>query len=103
MEPERYRFDGPASVPRVLFQFYAANGLNLQLYQRSADLFLGVPFNIASYSSLLMMVAQVTGLKPGTFVHTFGDAHIYTNHIEQVKTQLAREPRPRRSCTWIQR
>ncbi|MCM1311315.1 MAG: thymidylate synthase [Bacteroides sp.] len=79
----------------ILFQFYVANGkLSLQLYQRSADTFLGVPFNIASYSLLLMMVAQVTGLKPGDFVYTTADTHIYTNHIEQVKLQLTREPRP---------
>ena len=92
----------PADIPKMalapchcLFQFYVADGkLSCQLYQRSADIFLGVPFNIASYALLTMMMAQVTGLQPGEFVHTFGDAHLYSNHLEQVETQLTRTPRP---------
>ncbi|MCF8224406.1 MAG: thymidylate synthase [Bacteroidales bacterium] len=78
----------------ILFQFYVADGkLSCQLYQRSADIFLGVPFNIASYSLLILIIAQATGLQPGEFIHTLGDAHIYLNHIEQVKLQIKREPR----------
>jgi thymidylate synthase len=92
----------PADVPKMalppchcLFQFYVANGrLSCQLYQRSADIFLGVPFNIASYALLTLMVAQVTGLKPGEFVHTFGDAHLYLNHLDQAREQLSRKPFP---------
>jgi thymidylate synthase len=91
-----------ADIPRMalapchaLFQFYVAGGtLSCQLYQRSADLFLGVPFNIASYALLTLMLAQTTGLRPGEFIHTFGDAHIYLNHRDQVRLQLTREPRP---------
>ncbi|HOX19976.1 MAG TPA: thymidylate synthase [Gemmatimonadales bacterium] len=91
-----------ADIPRMalapchaLFQFYVADGrLSCQLYQRSADAFLGVPFNIASYALLTLMVAQVTGYQPGEFIHTFGDAHLYTNHLDAARLQLTREPRP---------
>ena len=92
----------PADIPKMklppchaLFQFYVANGkLSCQLYQRSADIFLGVPFNIASYALLMLMVAQVTRLTPGEFVHTLGDAHLYLNHLDQAREQLSRAPRP---------
>ena len=91
-----------ADVPRmalapchVLFQFYVVDGrLSCQMYQRSADIFLGVPFNIASYSLLTVMMSQVTGLQPGEFIHTLGDAHLYTNHLEQAGLQLTRDPMP---------
>ena len=97
LSPQQNAANGRQALPpcHCLFQFYVADGkLSCQLYQRSGDIFLGVPFNIASYALLTLMIAQVCDLQPGEFVHTLGDAHLYSNHVEQADTQLARAPRP---------